>query len=100
MVLLAGDLSYADGWHARWDTYARMMEPLASSYAVRMSMSMSMSTSMSMSMMEPLASSDAPPPLAPIAHAAPSSRRVFGAAPARAPPRSRGAHGVVRVPLR
>ena len=70
------------------------------SISMSMSRSTSMSTSMSMSMMEPLASSDAPPPLAPIAHAAPSSRRVFGAAPARAPPRSRGAHGVVRVPLR
>ena len=28
-VLLAGDLSYADGYYSRWDTYGRMMEGLA-----------------------------------------------------------------------
>ena len=28
-VLLAGDLSYADGYYHRWDTYGRMMEGLA-----------------------------------------------------------------------
>lgn len=28
-VLLAGDLSYADGFYSRWDAYGRMMEPLA-----------------------------------------------------------------------
>ena len=28
-VLLAGDLSYADGYFSRWDSYGRMMEPLA-----------------------------------------------------------------------
>ena len=26
MVLLAGDLSYADGYAPRWDTYARLFE--------------------------------------------------------------------------
>ena len=30
-VLLAGDLSYADGDHYRWDSYARLFEPLWSS---------------------------------------------------------------------
>ena len=30
VVLLAGDLSYADGYYWRWDSYGRMMEPLAS----------------------------------------------------------------------
>jgi hypothetical protein len=29
LVLLAGDLAYADGYLARWDSFARMMEPLA-----------------------------------------------------------------------
>jgi len=33
-VLLAGDLSYADGWFSRWDTYGRMMEPLAATVPV------------------------------------------------------------------
>ena len=33
-VLLAGDLSYADGYYSRWDTYGRMMEPLASTVPV------------------------------------------------------------------
>jgi hypothetical protein len=28
-VLLAGDLSYADGWLWRWDTYGDLIEPLA-----------------------------------------------------------------------
>ena len=28
VVLLAGDLSYADGYYDRWDTYGRLMEPL------------------------------------------------------------------------
>ena len=30
IVLLAGDLSYADGYVERWDSFARMMQPLAS----------------------------------------------------------------------
>jgi len=34
VVLLSGDLSYADGFGQRWDTYARMMEPLASAVPV------------------------------------------------------------------
>eukprot|EP00900_Chrysochromulina_parva_P006771 jgi/Chrpa1/16095/Chrysochromulina_OHIO_Genome00022750-RA len=34
VVLLAGDLSYADGWLPRWDTYGRMMEPLAAAVPV------------------------------------------------------------------
>jgi len=29
LVLVAGDLSYADGWPWRWDTWGNMMEPLA-----------------------------------------------------------------------
>ena len=29
LLLLAGDLSYADGWHPRWDSFGRMIEPLA-----------------------------------------------------------------------
>mmetsp|Transcript_12534 Transcript_12534/g.27046 ORF Transcript_12534/g.27046 Transcript_12534/m.27046 type:complete len:652 (-) Transcript_12534:405-2360(-) len=29
LILLAGDLSYADGYYARWDSYGRMMEPTA-----------------------------------------------------------------------
>jgi len=29
-VLLAGDLSYADGYYSRWDSFGRMIEPLAS----------------------------------------------------------------------
>ena len=29
VVLLAGDLSYADGYPWRWDTFGRMLEPLA-----------------------------------------------------------------------
>ena len=29
VILLAGDLSYADGWMPRWDTYGLMMERLA-----------------------------------------------------------------------
>ena len=33
-VLLAGDLSYADGLGPRWDSFGRMMEPLASRFAV------------------------------------------------------------------
>jgi hypothetical protein len=28
MVLLAGDLSYADGFFPRWDTWEALMEPL------------------------------------------------------------------------
>ena len=34
VVLLAGDLAYADGWFSRWDSFGRMMEPLAAEYAV------------------------------------------------------------------
>ena len=34
VVLLAGDLSYADGWGPRWDSFGRMMEPLSSTYPV------------------------------------------------------------------
>ena len=30
-VLIAGDLSYADGFGSRWDSFGRMLEPLASS---------------------------------------------------------------------
>jgi hypothetical protein len=30
VVLLAGDLSYADGYFSRWDSYGRLAEPLAS----------------------------------------------------------------------
>ena len=33
-VLLAGDLSYADGWGSRWDSFARLMEPLAARFPV------------------------------------------------------------------
>ena len=29
LLLLAGDLSYADGYYPRWDSFARMMEPVA-----------------------------------------------------------------------
>ena len=28
VVLLAGDLAYADGFHPRWDSFGRMVEPL------------------------------------------------------------------------
>ncbi|KAJ6830044.1 putative purple acid phosphatase 20 [Iris pallida] len=31
MLLLPGDLSYADFWQPRWDSYGRLVEPLASS---------------------------------------------------------------------
>ena len=31
VVLLAGDLSYADGWISRWDSFGRAIEPLAAS---------------------------------------------------------------------
>ena len=34
IVLLAGDLSYADGFSPRWDSYARLVEPLASTIPV------------------------------------------------------------------
>ena len=34
VALLSGDLSYADGYGPRWDSYARMMEPLASAVPV------------------------------------------------------------------
>ena len=34
VVLLAGDLSYADGYLPRWDTFGRMLEPLASEVPV------------------------------------------------------------------
>ncbi|CAI0423657.1 unnamed protein product [Linum tenue] len=30
MLLLPGDLSYADSWQPRWDSFGQMMEPLAS----------------------------------------------------------------------
>jgi hypothetical protein len=30
VVLIGGDLSYADGWTPLWDTFGRMIEPLAS----------------------------------------------------------------------
>jgi 3',5'-cyclic AMP phosphodiesterase CpdA len=30
IVLLAGDLSYADGYHPRWDSFGNLIEPLAS----------------------------------------------------------------------
>ncbi|GMH23167.1 hypothetical protein Nepgr_025010 [Nepenthes gracilis] len=30
MLLLPGDLSYADSWEPRWDSYGRLVEPLAS----------------------------------------------------------------------
>lgn len=30
VVLIAGDLSYADGWASRWDSFAKLIEPLAS----------------------------------------------------------------------
>eukprot|EP00633_Aureoumbra_lagunensis_P000577 CAMPEP_0197296760 /NCGR_PEP_ID=MMETSP0890-20130614/39223_1 /TAXON_ID=44058 ORGANISM="Aureoumbra lagunensis, Strain CCMP1510" /NCGR_SAMPLE_ID=MMETSP0890 /ASSEMBLY_ACC=CAM_ASM_000533 /LENGTH=463 /DNA_ID=CAMNT_0042773489 /DNA_START=51 /DNA_END=1442 /DNA_ORIENTATION=- len=33
-ILLAGDLSYSDGWPFRWDTFARLIEPLASIYPI------------------------------------------------------------------
>ncbi|KAJ8601257.1 hypothetical protein CTAYLR_003270 [Chrysophaeum taylorii] len=33
-VLLAGDLSYSDGWAFRWDTFGKLAEPLASSIPV------------------------------------------------------------------
>ena len=29
LVIIAGDLSYADGWPFRWDTFAALLEPLA-----------------------------------------------------------------------
>jgi hypothetical protein len=29
VLLIAGDLSYADGWGARWDSFGRLFEPLA-----------------------------------------------------------------------
>ena len=34
VVLLAGDLSYADGYYSRWDTFGRMLEHLASEIPV------------------------------------------------------------------
>jgi len=34
LVLLAGDLSYADGFYSRWDSYARLMQPLAATVPV------------------------------------------------------------------
>lgn len=33
-VLFPGDLSYADGWFSLWDSFGRMIEPLAARYAV------------------------------------------------------------------
>jgi acid phosphatase type 7 len=36
VVLLSGDLSYADGFYPRWDSFACMMEPLASAVPVMM----------------------------------------------------------------
>jgi len=33
LVLLAGDFSYADGWHPRWETFGSLHEPLMSSVA-------------------------------------------------------------------
>ncbi|KAL3923617.1 MAG: hypothetical protein SGPRY_004163, partial [Prymnesium sp.] len=32
VLLQGGDLSYADGFHPRWDSYGRMIEPLASRF--------------------------------------------------------------------
>ena len=26
VILISGDLSYADGWHPRWDTFGRLWE--------------------------------------------------------------------------
>jgi len=34
VVIIAGDLAYADGWHSRWDSFSRMLEPLAASHPV------------------------------------------------------------------
>ena len=34
VVLLGGDLSYADGYYSRWDSWARMMQPLAASVPI------------------------------------------------------------------
>ena len=34
LILLAGDLSYADGYYSRWDSFARMIEPLAATFPV------------------------------------------------------------------
>ena len=34
VVLLGGDLSYADGFGPRWDSFARLVEPLASTVPV------------------------------------------------------------------
>ena len=34
VVLVAGDLSYADGWGYRWDSYGRMMEALSAQFPV------------------------------------------------------------------
>ncbi|KAL1521121.1 hypothetical protein AB1Y20_022675 [Prymnesium parvum] len=31
-MLLGGDLAYADGFHPRWDTFGRMLEPLAARF--------------------------------------------------------------------
>ena len=33
-MLLPGDLSYADGFDPRWDSYSRMMEPLAATVPI------------------------------------------------------------------
>ena len=35
MLLLGGDLAYADGWGPRWDSFGRMLEPLAARYFLR-----------------------------------------------------------------
>ena len=30
VILISGDLSYADGWHPRWDTFGRLWEKVVS----------------------------------------------------------------------
>ena len=65
VVLIAGDLSYADGWLSRWDSYGRMMEPLTTEVAV---MTTSGNHEVESTQARQLQCRSKPPPDAPPAH--------------------------------